>query len=93
MIHSEFSSDYCTLYYTTLFILPGLTHSPRSDKAELAFNLNDVGTYLKYTKLMRDFLEPYSEEKQKDDLKYENCGSKYLTIRNSKAKHFPPLLL
>ncbi|XP_076159679.1 sodium/potassium-transporting ATPase subunit beta-1b [Alosa pseudoharengus] len=53
---------------------PGLTHSPRSEKSELAFNLNDVETYLKYAKSMRDFLEPYSDEKQKDPLKYEDCG-------------------
>ncbi|XP_012696157.1 sodium/potassium-transporting ATPase subunit beta-1b [Clupea harengus] len=53
---------------------PGLSHSPRSEKSELSFNLNDVETYLKYAKAMRDFLEPYHEEKQKDQLKYEDCG-------------------
>ncbi|XP_062383879.1 sodium/potassium-transporting ATPase subunit beta-1b [Sardina pilchardus] len=54
---------------------PGLTHSPRSEKSELAFNLNDVETYLKYAKSMRDFLEPYSDDNQKDPLKYEDCGA------------------
>lgn len=57
--------------------LTGLSHSPRSEKSELSFNLNDVETYLKYAKAMRDFLEPYHEEKQKDQLKYEDCGGKY----------------
>lgn len=53
---------------------PGLTHSPRSDKAELSFNLNDEETYLRYTKSLREFLEPYNEDNQKDQMKYEDCG-------------------
>ncbi|KAL2088019.1 hypothetical protein ACEWY4_016847 [Coilia grayii] len=54
---------------------PGLTHSPRSDKAELAFNLNDAETYFKYTRAMKEFLEPYNEDKQRDQMQYEDCGT------------------
>lgn len=53
---------------------PGLSHTPRSDKAELAFNLNDEETYLTYIKSMRDFLVTYDEEKQSDPTKFEDCG-------------------
>lgn len=53
---------------------PGLTHSPRSDKAELMFTAGEEETFMKYTKSMREFLEAYSDEKQKDQQKFENCG-------------------
>ncbi|KAJ0009414.1 hypothetical protein NQD34_001116 [Periophthalmus magnuspinnatus] len=53
---------------------PGLTHTPRSDKAELSFNLNDVESYLSYTKSLRDFLAKYDDEKQADPTKFEDCG-------------------
>ncbi|XP_023999055.2 sodium/potassium-transporting ATPase subunit beta-233 [Salvelinus sp. IW2-2015] len=53
---------------------PGLSHTPRSDKSEIAFNLNDVETYLAYTKAMREFLVMYDDDKQRDQMKYEDCG-------------------
>ncbi|XP_017573222.1 sodium/potassium-transporting ATPase subunit beta-1b [Pygocentrus nattereri] len=53
---------------------PGLTHSPRSDKSELTFSVNDVETYLKYTKSMKEFVDAYNEEKQRDQMKFEDCG-------------------
>lgn len=53
---------------------PGLSHTPRSDKSEMSFSLNDVETYLPYTKALRDFLNSYDDEKQRDQMKYEDCG-------------------
>ncbi|KAJ8253057.1 hypothetical protein GJAV_G00208650 [Gymnothorax javanicus] len=53
---------------------PGLTHTPRSEKAEFIFNKNEVETYLKYTKGLRDFLETYDDSIQVDQMKYEDCG-------------------
>ncbi|KAL1022071.1 hypothetical protein UPYG_G00021850 [Umbra pygmaea] len=53
---------------------PGLSHTPRSDKSELAFNLNDLETYLPYIKAMREFMSLYDEDKQLDQMKYEDCG-------------------
>lgn len=55
-------------------LLSGLSHTPRSDKSEIAFNLNDVETYLAYTKAMREFLVMYDDDKQRDQMKYEDCG-------------------
>lgn len=53
---------------------PGLTHTPRSDKSEVAFNLNDVETFLPYTKALRDFMVKYDDDDQRDQMKYEDCG-------------------
>ncbi|KAA8579855.1 sodium/potassium-transporting ATPase subunit beta-1b [Etheostoma spectabile] len=61
---------------------PGLTHTPRSDKAELSFNLNDMETYLPYVKALREFMAKYDEEVQRDQMKYEDCGDEPAPYRN-----------
>ncbi|XP_028994942.1 sodium/potassium-transporting ATPase subunit beta-1b isoform X1 [Betta splendens] len=61
---------------------PGLSHTPKSEKAEVTFNLNDVETYLPYAKAMRDFLSNYDEDKQKDQMKYEDCGDDPADYKN-----------
>jgi len=53
---------------------PGLSHTPRSEKHEISFNINDAKSYEKYTDAITEFLKPYGEEPQKDDMKFENCG-------------------
>ncbi|KAJ8004044.1 hypothetical protein DPEC_G00154700 [Dallia pectoralis] len=53
---------------------PGLSHTPRSDKSELAFNINDLETYLPYTKTMKEFLSKYDDEIQLNQMKFEDCG-------------------
>ncbi|XP_066514610.1 sodium/potassium-transporting ATPase subunit beta-1b [Hoplias malabaricus] len=53
---------------------PGLTHTPNSEKTELVFNINDVATYMKYTKSISTFLEPYLDDKQKGEMEFEDCG-------------------
>lgn len=53
---------------------PGLSHTPRSDKSEISFNLQDDETYRSYIKTMKELLEPYADEKQIDDTKFEDCG-------------------
>ncbi|KTG33840.1 hypothetical protein cypCar_00016729 [Cyprinus carpio] len=53
---------------------PGLTHYPRSDKAELIINPEDDDTYRTYTKAMKDFLVSYDIENQGDQMKFEACG-------------------
>lgn len=53
---------------------PGLTHTPKSDKAEMFFNLNDVESYLPYTKALNKFLSNYDDEKQADPRQFEDCG-------------------
>lgn len=53
---------------------PGLSHFPRSDKSEIAINLDDEVSFLSYVKAMRDFLTPYDLEKQRDPMQFDNCG-------------------
>lgn len=55
----------------------GLTHTPKSDKAEVAFNLNDVETYVPYTKALKEFLTKYDDEFQRDQMKFEDCGGRF----------------
>ncbi|XP_062865483.1 sodium/potassium-transporting ATPase subunit beta-1b [Trichomycterus rosablanca] len=61
---------------------PGLTHSPRSEKTELSFNINNVETYVKYTKAMLKFLEAYDDAKQIDQMKFEDCGEQPADYKN-----------
>ncbi|KAM8872861.1 sodium/potassium-transporting ATPase subunit beta-1b [Synchiropus picturatus] len=61
---------------------PGLSHTPRSDKAEVSFNLNEIETYLPYTKALKDILAKYDEEIQTDLMKYEDCGDEPSSYKN-----------
>ncbi|XP_019723681.1 sodium/potassium-transporting ATPase subunit beta-1b [Hippocampus comes] len=61
---------------------PGLTHTPRSDKSEMSFNPRDVETYLPYTKALRDFLAKYDDDKQLDQMKFEDCGDEPMGYKN-----------
>ncbi|CAG5934400.1 unnamed protein product [Menidia menidia] len=61
---------------------PGLSHTPRSDKSEVSFNLNDVETYLPYTKALKEFLAKYNEEVQRDQMKFEDCGEDPAEYKN-----------
>lgn len=60
-----------------LFFFLGLSHFPRSEKAEISFNMSDNKTYETYTTSITKFLEPYNETTQMDQLNYESCGGKY----------------
>uniref|UniRef100_A0A8P4KIY0 Sodium/potassium-transporting ATPase subunit beta n=1 Tax=Dicentrarchus labrax TaxID=13489 RepID=A0A8P4KIY0_DICLA len=53
---------------------PGLSHTPPSEKSEIAFTKSDEKTYEKYIKTMNKILQVYDEERQQDVLKYEDCG-------------------
>lgn len=70
------SCDYDQILFFFLFFL-GLSHFPRSDKAEISFNMSDNKTYDTYITSMADFLVPYNETTQIDQMKYESCGGKY----------------
>lgn len=56
---------------------PGLSHFPRSDKAEISFSLSDNKTYDAYIRSISKFLLHYHDDAQIDQMKYENCGGKY----------------
>lgn len=63
---------------TVSFIfLTGLSHFPRSEKAEIYFSLSDATSYKTYTDSIKTFLEVYHEDNQLDQMKYEDCGGKY----------------
>lgn len=68
-------------YYQNLF--PGLSHFPRSEKAEISFKMSDNKTYNTYTKSITDFLERYHDDRQTNEMKFESCGGKY----ESKNEH------
>lgn len=54
----------------------GLTHTPLLEKGEVSFHPKELESYLPYTKAMREFMSKYDEEKQKDNMKFDDCGSK-----------------
>ncbi|KAK2858120.1 hypothetical protein Q7C36_006039 [Tachysurus vachellii] len=60
---------------------PGLSHTPRSDKSEISFTMQDEDTYRLYVKEMKELLEPYKDDLQTDERNFEDCGespSKYI---------------
>ncbi|AWO95850.1 putative sodium/potassium-transporting ATPase subunit beta-233-like [Scophthalmus maximus] len=61
---------------------PGLSHTPRSEKSEVSFSLNEMETYLPYTKALRDFLVKYEDDNQRDQMKYEDCGEEPTEYKN-----------
>ncbi|KAM6921835.1 sodium/potassium-transporting ATPase subunit beta-1a [Xenentodon cancila] len=66
-------SDYKPTYQDRV-APPGLSHIPRSEKSEIYFTMSDPSTYKKYTDSMDELLDKYMEEKQIDEMKFENCG-------------------
>ena len=61
----------------------GLTHTPQPDKGEVSFSLNDMETFLPYTKALKDFLAKYDDEIQRDQMKFEDCGGRFHFIGSS----------
>ncbi|XP_042261326.1 sodium/potassium-transporting ATPase subunit beta-1b [Thunnus albacares] len=61
---------------------PGLTHTPQPDKGEVSFSLNDMETFLPYTKALKDFLAKYDDEIQRDQMKFEDCGDEPAEYKN-----------
>ncbi|KAA8589739.1 hypothetical protein FQN60_013104 [Etheostoma spectabile] len=57
-----------------------LSHTPRSEKSEIAYTKSDESTFKKYTDAMKSFLEKYNVENQTDQMKFEDCGGKYIPL-------------
>ncbi|XP_054915246.1 sodium/potassium-transporting ATPase subunit beta-1b [Poeciliopsis prolifica] len=53
---------------------PGLTHTPRSDKAEVFFSVRESETYLPYVKALREFMKQYDDSVQSNNMLFEDCG-------------------
>ncbi|KAK2889192.1 hypothetical protein Q8A67_014567 [Cirrhinus molitorella] len=58
---------------------PGLSHSPRPEKAEFSYSISDPKSYSAYEKHIKEFLTAYDSENQNDESKFEDCGDKPLT--------------
>lgn len=54
----------------------GLTQIPQIQKTEIAFRPNDPKSYEAYVLNIVRFLEKYKDSAQKDDMIFEDCGSK-----------------
>nr|XP_046247746.1 sodium/potassium-transporting ATPase subunit beta-1a [Scatophagus argus] len=61
---------------------PGLSHTPRSDKSEIVFTMSDEKTFNDYITSMKDFLEKYDDERQVDQMKFEDCGDTPQTYKD-----------
>ncbi|KAJ8377522.1 hypothetical protein AAFF_G00259490 [Aldrovandia affinis] len=46
----------------------------RAEKSEFSFHKDRMETYLKYTQSLRDFLDLYDDDKQLNQMNYEDCG-------------------
>ncbi|XP_062412127.1 sodium/potassium-transporting ATPase subunit beta-1a [Sardina pilchardus] len=66
-------SDYKPTYQDRV-APPGLSHTPRSDKGEISFTMNDPKSYEKIVSAMNTLLETYNSAAQEDQVKYEDCG-------------------
>lgn len=62
------------------FIAVGLTQIPQIQKTEISFRPNDPKSYEAYVLNIVRFLEKYKDSAQKDDMIFEDCGSKWLTV-------------
>nr|AFP89958.1 Na+/K+ transporting ATPase beta 1a polypeptide [Cyprinus carpio 'jian'] len=61
---------------------PGLSHSPRPDKAEISFSMSDNTTYSAYVDHMKAFLKAYDKQRQSDETKFEDCGDTPQTYKD-----------
>lgn len=73
-----------------MVFFPGLSHFPRSEKAEISFKLSDSKSYETYTNSIKAFLEPYNDSMQINQQKFENCGGK-CQLRNPVKSILPSL--
>lgn len=62
-----------------VFLFPGLSHNPRSDKSEISFSVSKPNTYKKYIDNIDTLLKLYDDGRQADPMKYEDCGGKWNT--------------
>lgn len=43
----------------------------------MSFNPSDLESYLPYTKALKDFLAKYNDDLQKEQMYFEDCGSRF----------------
>ncbi|XP_062242770.1 sodium/potassium-transporting ATPase subunit beta-233-like [Platichthys flesus] len=74
-------SDYKPTYQDRV-APPGLSHTPRSQKFEIAFKKSDEASYKKYVDSVATFLEQYEEYQQSTLMKFEDCGNSSQTYKD-----------
>lgn len=68
---------------------PGLTQIPQIQKTEISFHPSKPESYEPYVLNIVRFLEKYKDSAQKDDMIFEDCGSKSLTLAAGWAHSIP----
>ncbi|XP_075938989.1 sodium/potassium-transporting ATPase subunit beta-1a [Anarhichas minor] len=61
---------------------PGLSHTPRSEKSEIAYKVSDPASYKKYVDAVAEFLTKYDEARQTDQNNFEDCGDSPLSYKD-----------
>ncbi|KAM4547820.1 sodium/potassium-transporting ATPase subunit beta-1a [Odontesthes bonariensis] len=74
-------SDYKPTYQDRV-APPGLSHTPYSVKSEISFTLSDRKSFQKYIDSMDTLLTKYDDERQGNDMKYEDCGESPLPYKD-----------
>ncbi|KAK2835948.1 hypothetical protein Q5P01_016432 [Channa striata] len=69
---------------------PGLSHTPHSDKSEIAFSKSDEATYKKYIETLETFLQQYNDSLQTEQQKYEDCGDVPQTYKDRSTPEKDP---
>lgn len=82
LLKTLFLVVFCCVIMIKLFF-PGLSHFPRSEKAEISFSMSDNKTYITYIASISTFLQRYRDDVQINQMNYESCGGKY----ESKNQH------
>ncbi|XP_008418897.1 sodium/potassium-transporting ATPase subunit beta-1-like [Poecilia reticulata] len=61
--------------YQDRIVPSGLSFKPYAPNFDIKFKKDDPSSYESYVKSLKTFIEQYNDEKQTDDMKYENCGA------------------
>ncbi|XP_014885129.1 sodium/potassium-transporting ATPase subunit beta-233-like [Poecilia latipinna] len=61
--------------YQDRIVPSGLSFSPYAANFDIIFKKDDPSSYEKYVNSLKKFIEQYNDEKQTDDMKFEDCGA------------------
>jgi len=78
-------SDYKPTYQDRV-APPGLSHTPRSEKTEISYDLNDAKSYETYVSSMETLLANYADDKQTNDMHFEDCGGETADTYKSRGE-------
>ncbi|XP_027864406.1 sodium/potassium-transporting ATPase subunit beta-1-like [Xiphophorus couchianus] len=61
--------------YQDRIVPSGLSFSPYAHNFDIIYKTDNPSSYEVYVKNLKEFIEQYNDEKQTDDMKYEDCGT------------------